>query len=137
MKQDPDEPMAKIASKLISTKRTLERSHLLPTRVFEGYGANQDDEEESSDPALRLRELVKERYKKELKRDHKIIKHKRDQSGGFAQILVPIAASVLATLAGKVYDTIRDRIKGKGYDLPHLKNKDEKHDFVVKLLKQI
>ena len=137
MKQDPDEPMAKIASKLISTKRTLERSHILPTTVFEGFGANQDDDEEPSDPAARLRDLVKHKYKKELKRDHTLIKHKREQSGGFAQILVPIAASVLATLAGKVYDTIRDRIKGKGYDLPHIKNKDETHDFVVKLLKHI
>ena len=129
--------MGKIASKLIEKKEQLEKSGLLDSHKFSGFGANQDDEEESSDPAQRLKDLVKHKYKNELKRDHKIIKHKRDQSGGLAPILIPIVASIVGTLAGKIFDTIKEKIRGSGYDLPHLKNKDEKHEFVLKLLKHI
>ena len=133
-----DDPIGGIAAaNLISAKRKLEQTGVLDSKEMSGFGYKEDDE--SSDPAFKLRQLVKSKYKKELKRDHKLIKHERDQSGGFAfaPVLIPIVASVLATLSGKVYDTIRDRIKGKGYDLPHLKNKEEKHEYVLKLLKHI
>ena len=88
MKQDPDEPMAAVASKLISTKRTLERSHIIPTKVFEGFGESGNDE--NLDPALRLRELVQAKYKNELNKDHRIINHKRNQSGGMPPILIQL-----------------------------------------------
>ena len=56
-----------------------------------------------------------------------MIKHKRDQFGGFAfaPVLIPIVASVVGTRAGKRFDTIKEKIRGSGYDLPHLKNKDK------------
>ena len=131
-----DDPIGGIAAaNLISAKRKLEQTGVLDSKEMSGFGCKED--EESSDPAQRLRDLIKHKYKNELKRDHKLIKHKRDQSGGFAQILVPIAASVLATLSGKLYDTIKEKIQGKGYDLPKLKNREEKHEYVLKLLKHI
>ena len=140
MKQDPNEPMAAVASKLISSKRALKRSHLLPTKVFEGFGESGNASarnDENLDPALRLREIVQAKYKNELKHDHRIINHKRNQIGGMLPIFIPIIASVIGSLAGKVYDTIKEKIQGKGYELPKLKTKEEKHDYVLKLLKMI
>ena len=130
MNNDRDEPMAPIAGALISTKRDLERANLLSTKRFEGFGMK-----ENNDPVERLRQLVKGKYQK---RENKIVKHDRNQSGGaIPALLIPVIASVIGSLAGRVYDTIRDKIQGKGYDLPDLKTKQEKHDYVLKLIKHI
>ena len=60
MNQDNEEPMAPIAGKLIATKKTLEQVGVLPTTVFEGFGK---EKQKSTDPAARLRKLVKAEYK--------------------------------------------------------------------------
>ena len=50
MNNDNEEPMAKVAGKLIQTKKFLEQNNLLDTKNFEGFG-----KKKNIDPALRLR----------------------------------------------------------------------------------
>ena len=43
----------------------------------------------------------------------------------FAPLLIPSLASAGGTLVGRIYDTIRDKLKGNGYKIRH-KNLKEK-----------
>ena len=127
MKQDPDEPMAPIASRLIKTKESLEKAHLLPSAVFEGFG-------EKSDPTARLKQMVEEQYisKSQTRRTRK----NKTQSGGFIP-LIPIGVSILGALAGKVigdvYDPVKKKITGSGIHMKHKSIKD-KHNFLLEVL---
>ena len=100
MKQDPDEPMAPIASRLIKTKESLEKAHMLPTTVFEGFG-------EKSDPTARLKQMVEEQYI--TKSQNRRTRKNKTQSGGFIP-LIPIGVSILGALAGKVIGDVYDLV---------------------------
>jgi len=52
MNNDNEEPMAKVAGKLIQTKKFLEENNLLDTKNFEGFGSKK---KKNIDPAIRLR----------------------------------------------------------------------------------
>ena len=127
MKQDPDEPMAPIAGRLIKTKESLEKAHMLPTTVFEGFG-------EKSDPTARLKQMVEEQYihKSQSKRT----KRNKNQTGGFIP-LIPIGVSILGALAGKVigdvYDLVKKKLTGSGISMKHRTIKD-KHNFLLEFL---
>ena len=47
------------------------------------------------------------------------IEHKKKLVGGFAfaPLLIPLLASAGGTLVGRIYDTIRDKLKGNGYKI--------------------
>ena len=54
MNNDNEEPMAKVAGKLIQTKKFLEQNNLLDTKNFEEFG-----KKKHIDPALRLRNSIR------------------------------------------------------------------------------
>ena len=127
-----DDPiMGKIASKLIQSKEGLEKSGIIDTARFSGFGAsNSPYEAEYNDPCFKLRQLVQEQYKTEKSKTKK-------QKGGFLP-LVPIAVAGLTALAGAVgkkfgddiYDFIKKKITGKGHIIPHHKTKQERIEFI-------
>ena len=132
MKYDTEEPMAAVAGALIETKKKLENLNLLDTKTFEGFGLNKHDTKLINDPTATATELVNETYGKSNNKENKII-----TGGMIPPVLIPIIASVVGALAGKIYDTIKEKIQGKGYSIPSLKNKKEKHDYIMNLIKKI
>ena len=100
-KNSRDDPeMGNIASALISYKKNAEQSHTLPTKEFSGFGIKQEDDnvsEKNSDPAYKLRQLVQQKYKKELKQN--------EQKGGMIP-LAAIALPVAGALAGEIVKDI-------------------------------
>ena len=118
-----NEKMAPLAGSLISTKQNLEKMGILPSTVFEGFGA------ESNDPAFRLRALVNENYKKEKK-----------QKGGFILPIAAVAAPALGMLAGKIlqdiYGLIKKKFSGGSIKFNH-KNNNDKKEFILDIIKQI
>ena len=130
-KNSRDEPiMGPLSAKLISTKKTLEKSNLLDTRHFEGFGAS----EEINDPVAKLREIVKKEYKPEKKSDKKI------QKGGLAflaPIGIAIASAVGSKLASDLYDFIKKRVTGSGVSIPKHKTKKQKVQFVKEIVNSI
>ena len=70
-KNSKDEPiMGPLASKLIATKEVAEKSGLMESRTFTGFGSEQ--EPENSDPVARLRQIVSAEYKTQAKKTRKI-----------------------------------------------------------------
>ena len=127
-----DDPiMGKISSKLIATKKGLEKIGM-DTKTFSGFGA----EEEINDPVAKLRELVKDEYKTESK--HKKMK---TQKGGILPALIPvgiaIASAVGSKLAGDLYDFIKGKLTGGGYKVPNHKTKKKKVQFVKEVVNSI
>ena len=125
MKQDPNEPMAPIAGQLIKTKESLEKAHILPSTVFEGFG---------NDPTARLKQMVEEEY---VPKTHsRRTRRNKNQSGGFIP-LIPIGVSILGALAGKVigdvYDLVKKKVTGSGMNMKHTTIKD-KHNFLLEFL---
>ena len=64
MNNDHEEPMAKVAGKLIQAKETAEK--LGASTTFSGFGTS--EEPENSDPVARLRLLAQQEYKAEVKK---------------------------------------------------------------------
>ena len=127
-----DPKVADIASNLIRLKKLGEQTGLLDSRKFSGFGKKPriNIVDEASDPVHRLRQLaIKQNKKYEPKQ----------QQGGFAipAFLIPILASAASTLVGKVYDTIKQKIEGKGYKIPHHKTIKQKKQFLMKIAKHI
>ena len=87
------------------------------------------DDDDSNDPIYRLRKLAMKQNKP----------FEKQQKGGFAfaPILIPVLASAASTLVGKLYDTIKNKIEGKGYKIPHHKTTRQKKKFLINLTKQI
>ena len=86
-KNSRDDPvMGKVASKLIATKESLEKNGIMDTKKFSGMGSSVED----SDPVAKLREIVQNKYKKEIKQDK--------QKGGLIP-LMPIAIAALSAIA--------------------------------------
>ena len=91
------------------------------------------DLEKSQDPAYRLRQLAK---KYNNKYENTRVSNKI-QKGGLAPLLVPIIASIAGALVGKVYDTIRSKIKGKGHKMPNHITTKSKRKFLTSIVKYI
>ena len=103
---------------------------ILPTTVFEGIGAQ--------DPTARIKAFVASKYK--IIHNNKKRSHSADNkiiTGGFHPLLVPIIASVVGSLAGKIFDTIKENIQGKGIQIPNHKTIKDKHEYVLNLLKAL
>ena len=54
----------------------------------------------------------------------------------FAPLLIPLLASAGGTLVGRIHDTIRETLKGNGYESKH-KNLKEKRHFIHHLIKSM
>jgi hypothetical protein len=139
MKRDANnEPMASVAGKLIQTKKALEKAHILPTKVFEGFG----EEEENNDPTFRLKQLALKQTKLLNKPSSKKRKMKiqKSQDGGLLP-LAPILVGAIGALAGKVlgdiYSKIKDKITGNGFDMGNYKTDAQKSQQMKKLIKHI
>ena len=125
--------MGNIASKLISTKKQLEQTNLMDTKVFSGYG--NDAGSETNDPVSRLRSLVQEKYAIEAKQEKK---HKlKHQTGGLIPLLpigIAIASALGSKLVGDLYDFVKKILTGGNYKFPNKKNNKEKllllQDFI-------
>ena len=128
--RDDDPAVAKVASALITAKRFAEQHHLLDSRKFSGFGKKPriNIVDEASDPVHRLRELA-------IKQNKKF--EPKNQRGGFAipAFLIPILASAASTLVGKIYDTIKQKIEGKGLKLPHHKTIKQKRQYLIHIAK--
>ena len=85
MNNDNEEPMAKVAGKLIQTKKFLEQNNLLDTKIFEGFGSKRN----KNDPAARLRKTYINDYITKKKNNNK------HQKGGFV-ISVWLATTLIA-----------------------------------------
>jgi len=129
MNNDNEEPMAPIAGKLISTKKSLEQMGVLPTTTFEGFG------NESKDPTERLKILAKEINKKEKRKR----KNKKVVKGGFvpAAIGIPILATLGSKIISDLYDYVKKKIKGEGINVPNHKTKSQQIQFLKEFIKSI
>ena len=75
-----------------------------------------EKDEELSDPAYKLRKMVVHKYGRSSTSEHK---KKLVGCFAFAPLLIPLLASAGGTLVRRIYDTIGDKRKGKGYKLKH------------------
>ncbi len=132
MKHDHEEPMAPVAGKLIQVKEMAEKMGA-PT-TFSGFGKNTEHEtSENVDPVAKLRSLVKEQYKSELKKENN--NKNKVQKGGFIPI-IPVATAVVSTIASKLaselYDFLKKKItsSGSGTKIPYHRTKKEKIQFI-------
>ena len=100
MSYEHEETMAPTAGKLIQTKKLLEKTGILSTKTFEGFG---------KDPAHKLRMEALKTYKRNDK-----------QKGGF--VIAPWLAALLLSAGVKVtervVDFIADKMQGKGMKKP-------------------
>ena len=83
--------------------------------------------------AYKLRKMVAQKYGRSSTSEHK-----KKLVGGFAfaPLLIPLLASAGGTLVGRIYDTIRGKLKGNGYKIKH-KNLKEKRHFIHHLIKSM
>ena len=129
MNNDHEEPMAKVAGKLIQAKETAEK--LGASTTFSGFGTS--EEPENSDPVARLRLLAQQEYKADVKKDKRKV-----QKGGFLP-LVPIATGAVGALAAKITSELYDFVKtkltsGSGIKIPNHKTKKEKLEFIKEIV---
>ena len=126
MDNDYQEPMAKVAGKLIQAKETAEK--LGAPTTFSGFGTS--EEEEISDPVARLRNLVEQEYKSETK-------HKKTQKGGFilAPLAIGAATAIGSKLAGELYDFVKKKLtSGSGIKIPNHKTRQQKIEFIKEFI---
>ena len=134
-KNSRDDPIVgNIASKLIATKEGLEKAGVMNTKTFSGFGKQ---EEESTDPVQRLRDLVKEQYKNESKQENK----KKVQKGGIFPLVpigIAVGSAIASKLAGDLYDWIKSKVtsSGSGYKMNH-KTKKQKIEFIKDFINTI
>jgi len=127
-----DEPiMGPIASKLIAGKKKLEEMGM-DTKIYSGFGTS--EEPENTDPVYKLRQLVKEQYKSE-------IKHKKTQKGGFilAPLAIGAATAIGSKIASELYDFVKKKIisSGSGVKIPNHKTKKEQLDFLKEFINRL
>ena len=109
MDHDNEEPMAKVAGKLIQLKRAGEKVGVLPSSTFSGFGTEQEaDEVENKDPVARLRDLVQKDYMTQERKNRKL----KAQKGGVLP-LIPIGVAIASTLGSKLVSDIYDFVKKK------------------------
>ena len=134
-KNSRDEPiLGPISSKLIATKKTLEE-HGMDTKRFSGFGNEEDETNEITDPVARLKELVQQHYKTEERKS----KRKVQRAGVFP--LAPIGLAVAGTIASKIasdlYDVLKKRLVGSGYTIKSHKNKKEQILFLKQFVNKL
>ena len=120
-----DDPVVAVAAEnLIKLKKIGEQYGILDSRKFSGFGKKQ-----RADPAKKLRDLV-------LKSDPKPKKALKQNGGFLPALAVPVVASVLSTLTGKIFDLVREKIRGSGvqYKIP-FKYYTNKKKFLTRLQK--
>ena len=118
-----DDPIiGKISSKLIQMKKIGEQTGILDSKKYSGMGIKKN-----GDPIHRLR-LVASKHRNN---------HQKKHEGGMIP-LIPIAIGALGSLAGHVlsglYDTIKKKLTGSGYYIPHHKTYKQKKDFLIQYL---
>ena len=130
-RQSNDDPiMGKIAANLIEKKEQLEKSGLMDTKKFSGFG----------DPVARLRKLSRKYYRHQEGPNKKEPQNKLQHGGflpaGALAVLLPAAGTLLGKILVDAYTSIKHKITGKGYKMNHTNNAD-KIEFMKKLIKQI
>ena len=127
MNQDTEEPMAPIAGKLIQLKRSAEQAQVLPTTVFEGFGTK---EEGSTDPVAWLRNIVKERYAVDERKERK----RKLQKGGNPLLAVglPVVGALASEIVKDLYNVIKRKIFGG--EINHKTVQSQKHFIKFKHL---
>ena len=93
----------------------------MDTKIYSGFGTS--EEPENTDPVYKLRQLVKEQYKSE-------IKHKKTQKGGIVPIIAPLAVGAITAIGSKIaselYDFVKKKLSsGAGVKIPNYKTKKE------------
>ena len=96
--QNDDPIVGNIASTFISTKKNLEQNSVINSKLFSGMGCN-----ENTDPTAKLKELINEKYQKNLK------KHKKVFKGGLV-LSVAIGTAAAGAFAGKITIELYDFI---------------------------
>lgn len=113
-----DRPVAALGITAIRLKQFLEKLRLFPRSWISGVGLpmiNKINELDITDPAhkLKLKGIIEQ------------------HGGAIPPVLIPILASVAATVAGKIFDTIKEKISGKG--LEKIKTDKQKQRYLIKL----
>ena len=129
MDRDREEPMAPVAGALIQTKESLEKAGLMDTKRFSGFGM---------DPTARLKELVKQKYTIQDIEEKK--NKKRLQKGGVLPLVAigtAAAGAVAGMIVGDIYEYIKKKISGHGYEIPNHRTRKEKREFMINLLKTL
>ena len=134
-KNSRDDPiMGNISSKLIATKEVLEKSGLMDSKQFSGFGA--ESESENSDPCSRLRSIVQQQYKSETKKDkRKIVKH--GGLGPIAMVALPALGALAGELAKDLYSLIKSKITGSGIKMPYHKTKKQRIEFLKDVVNKL
>ncbi len=87
---------------MIATKESLENSGVLDSKIFSGFGSK---EEGLVDPVARLRNIVKEQYAVDERKERKI--EKNVQHGGSADF--PVIGKVANELVNNLYNVINKK----------------------------
>ena len=102
-KNSRDDPIVgNISSKLIATKESLEKSGVLDSKIFSGFGSKEDG---SNDPVSKLREIVAQQYKTDERKERKI--EKNVQHGGSADF--PVIGKVANELVNNLCNVINKK----------------------------
>ena len=131
------QPLGKISSGLIAMKSAAEKANIIDSKTFSGLGVSFktkdgkivqfNKKEKQHDPTEKLKQLA---FGAGIK--------KRKQKGFFP--LVPLAAAAVSgiagSLAGKIFEIIKNKISGKGYKIDDriFNNENAKRIFIKKLL---
>ena len=144
--QDDDPVMGFATAKMIRGKEMAEKAGLLPTTTFEGFGeGEQEDEEDDVDPTKRLKKKIKKLMKKPRKYLSRNSRRRRrmktmEQEGGLSPLVIPVAtalAPVAGDLLSDLYGFIKKKITGQGINLNSLKNKKDKTEFMIEVLRKL
>ena len=125
--QQDDPIVGKLASGFISTKENLEKADLLDSKRFSGMGEN-------SDPTAKLKQLINDTYKKDKKKDKKVIK------GGMIPLAIvgtAIASALIGKITGELYDIVKKRLTGSGIKKIDYKTVEDKKQFLQDFISQI
>ncbi len=129
--------LGKIASGVMYAKMKAEENNIIDSKTFSGMGKKniafktKDGREitftRRHDPTERLKKLVGAGICK--KNDKKI-------SGGLAPVLIPVLSAVAGSLAGKLFDIVKEKLSGKGVvvDSDLYKTDAQKRAFLKRVL---
>ncbi len=131
--------LGKIASGIIYSKMKAEENGIINSKTFSGMGnkvtfKTKDGREiaftKKHDPTERLKKLAGVGICKNKP------EKKRKINGGFAPVLIPVLSAVAGSVASKLFDLVREKISGKGYNVdPELYKTDaQKRAFLKHVL---
>ncbi len=84
-----------------------------------------------------MRNIVKEKYKNEEKKDNKIVKRKEGGVFPLVPIGIAIASALGSKFAGDLYDWVRSRIVGSGQKIKTHKTIKDKKDFLKEIVNNL